>query len=213
MAQAPLQAPFAVGGASEIDAALARRLLELALGAGGDYADLYFEYRAGADYLYEDEKVKSVGRGITMGLGVRVLKGDATGYAYCEELTWEAMAEAARTAAQIASAGKSPAPVDVRALHVPNFYPVAMPSIETLPEAKLELLRRGDRAARAFDPRIVKVQASFAEELKEILIVTSDGRLARDKQPATIPLPRHSPYSHTVGRKLFDYPRLSTAYL
>src|ERR1700730_5475987 len=98
----------------QIDAAIARRLLDLALAGGSDYADLYFEYRAAPDYSYEDEKVKSVGRGITLGLGVRMLKGDATGYAYCEELTWEAMAEAARTAAQIAQAGKSPAPVDVR---------------------------------------------------------------------------------------------------
>ncbi|HZS39179.1 MAG TPA: metallopeptidase TldD-related protein [Polyangia bacterium] len=183
MAQAPLQAPFAVGGPVEIDAQLSRRLLELALSQGGDYADLYFEYRAGADYSYEDEKVKSVGRGITLGLGVRVLKGDATGYAYCEELTWEAMAQVARTAAQIASAGKSPSPVDVRALTIPSFYPVGVPTIETLAPAKLELLRRGDRAARGFDARIVKVQASFAEELKEILVVTSDGRLVRDRQP------------------------------
>jgi TldD protein len=179
----PLLAPFAEGGPTEIDAALARRLLELALGQGGDYADLFFEYRAGADYVYEDERVKAVGRGITLGLGVRVLKGDATGYAYCEELTFEAMAEAARTAAAIASAGKSPAPVDIRALTVPSFYPVLVPTLETLAPQKLELLRRGDRAARAFDARIIKVQASFAEELKEILIVTSDGRLVRDRQP------------------------------
>src|SRR5260370_37320277 len=123
----------------DIDAGLSRRLLELALGGGGDYADLFFEYRAGADYSYEDEKVKSVGRGITMGLGVRVLKGDATGYAYCEELTWDAMAEAARTAAQIASAGRSPAPVDVRTLSVPSFYPVKVPTLESLPEGKLQL--------------------------------------------------------------------------
>src|SRR5215471_18064137 len=144
-----LVAPFAPGAPSEIDAALARRLLELALSAGGDYADLFFEYRAGADYVDEDERVKSVGRGITLGLGVRVLKGDATGYAYCEELTWEAMAEAARTAAQIASAGRSPAPVDIRALSIPNFYPVPVPTIEMLAPEKLELLRRGDKAARA----------------------------------------------------------------
>ncbi|MFI5289219.1 MAG: TldD/PmbA family protein [Polyangia bacterium] len=183
MSETKLVAPFAQGGPTEVDAVLARRLLELALAEGGDYADLFFEYRAGADYIYEDERVKSVGRGITLGLGVRVLKGDATGYAYCEELTWEAMAQAARTAAQIASSGKSPAPVDIRALSVPSFYPVKVPSIETLPEAKLELLRRGDRAARAFDPRIVKVQVSFVEEIKEILIVTADGRLARDRQP------------------------------
>jgi TldD protein len=167
----------------EIDAQIARKLLELALSQGGDYADLFFEYRAGADYIYEDERVKSVGRGVTLGLGVRVLKGDATGYAYTEELAWEPMAHVARTAAQIASAGKSPAPLEVKAIEVPSFYPVAVPSLETLPGDKLELLRRGDRAARAFDSRIVKVQASFAEELKEILVVTSDGKLVRDRQP------------------------------
>ena len=116
-----LVAPFAPGAPSEIDAQLARRLLEIALGQGGDFADLFFEYRAGADYVFEDGKVKSVGRGITLGLGVRVLKGDATGYAYCEELTWEAMANVARTAAQIAAAGKSPAPVEVKAISIPNF--------------------------------------------------------------------------------------------
>src|SRR5712671_5899267 len=108
MADGKLQAPFAPGGATKIDAALARKLLELALSAGGDYADLFFEYRAGADYVYEDERVKAVGRGITLGLGVRVTKGDATGYAYCEELTWEAMAHAARTAGQIAVGGGHP---------------------------------------------------------------------------------------------------------
>ncbi len=178
-----LKAPFAVGGSTEIDAALARRLLELALSAGGDYADLFFEYRAGADYIYEDEKVKSVGRGITLGLGVRVLKGDATGYAYCEELTWEAMAQVARTAAQIASAARVTTPVEVKPVQVANFYPVKVPSIETLAPEKLELLRRGDRAARAFDSRIVKVQASFVEEIKEILIVSADGKLVRDRQP------------------------------
>ncbi len=183
MSQAKLVAPFTPGGPVEIDAELARRLLELALGKGGDYADLYFEYRAGADFSYEDEKVKSVGRGITLGLGVRVLKGDATGYAYCEELTWEAMAQVARTAAQIASSGQSPAPIAIKPVQVPSFYPVTVPSIETVPEEKLELLRRGDRAARAFDPQIVKVQCSFADEIKEIIVVTSDGRLARDRQP------------------------------
>jgi TldD protein len=178
-----LNAPFSQGGANEIDSQLAKRLLSLALQDGGDYADLFFEYRAGADYVYEDERVKAVGRGISLGLGVRVLKGDATGYAYCEELTFEAMAEAARTAAQIASSGKRVEPVEIRPFDLPSFYPVTVPSIETLPEEKLELLRRGDRAARAYDSKIVKVQASFAEELKEILIVTSDGRMVRDRQP------------------------------
>ena len=75
-----------------IDAALAERLLRRRCRPGGDYADLYFEYRSGADYVLEDGRIRTVGRGVTLGLGVRVLRGDATGYAYTEELAEERMA-------------------------------------------------------------------------------------------------------------------------
>src|SRR5881392_1134782 len=112
---AALRAPFSAGGASAIDAQLANRLLALALEAGGDYADIYFEFRVSADYVLEEEQIKTLGRGITLGLGVRVMKGDATGYAYCEDLAWEKMAHAARTAGQIAAAGGH-APVGVATL-------------------------------------------------------------------------------------------------
>jgi TldD protein len=176
-------APFAQGGAHEIDARLAERLLTLALERGGDYADLFFEYAVGADYVYEEQKVKSVGRGVTMGLGVRVLDGDATGYAYSEDLSWDRMADAARTAAQIAARGGARAPVAAHSITPPSFYPVTAPSLAIAAPEKLELLRRADRAARAYDPRIVKAQVSFTEELRELLVVTSDGRMARDTQP------------------------------
>ncbi|MSP63390.1 MAG: metalloprotease TldD [Myxococcales bacterium] len=166
-----------------ISAPLARKLLELALSSGGDYADLFFEYRAGADFTYEDQRVKSVGRGITCGLGVRVLKGDATGYAYCEQFEPEAMKRAARTAAQIAAAGSTLPPEQVVPVAIPDFYPVATPTASVLAPEKLALLRRGDLAARAADPRITKVVCTFAEEQKEILIVTADGRLFHDTQP------------------------------
>ncbi len=166
-----------------IDATIAQRLLGLALEHGGDYADLYFEYRVGADVVLEDERIKSLGRGITLGVGVRVLKGDATGYAYSEDLSWERMAHAARTAAQIAAGGGTPAPVAVTPVKVPDFYPVASPSVDLAPEGKLALLTRADRAARAADPRVVKCEVSLTEEMKEVLIVTSDGKLVRDRQP------------------------------
>jgi TldD protein len=177
------KAPFLPGGAAAVDAAIAHRLLSLALERGGDYADLYFEYRVGADVVLEDEKIKSLGRGITMGLGVRVLKGDATGYAYSEDLSFERMAQAARTAAQIAAGGGAPAPVAVQAVALPDRYRIAAPSIDLDAAGKLGLLQRADRAARAADPRIVKCEASLVEEWKEILVFTSDGKLVTDRQP------------------------------
>ncbi|MCE9573695.1 MAG: metalloprotease TldD [Deltaproteobacteria bacterium] len=179
----PLGAPFAPGGDTAIDATLAQRLLSIALDAGGDYADLYFEYRVTADYSYEDEQVKTVGRGVSLGLGVRVTKGDATGYAYTEDLAWDRMAHAARIAGQIASGGGSAQPVDVAHVAIPDLYTVTTPSLAAPPADKLELLRAADRAARAYDPRITRVEASFVEQIKEVLVVTSDGHLARDVQP------------------------------
>jgi TldD protein len=178
-----LTAPFAPGGETAIDAQLANRLLALALEAGGDYADLYFEFRVSADYVLEEEQVKTVGRGITLGLGVRVTKGDATGYAYSEDLSWERMAHAAKTAGQIARGGGHPAPVAIAPVVVPDLYPVAALSLTTSAADKLALLRASDRAARAYDARIVKVEASFTEGIREILVITSDGRMARDVQP------------------------------
>jgi TldD protein len=93
------------------------------------------------------------------------------------------MMEAARTAAQIASAGGAPAPVAIRPVALPDFYPVPASSLATAGADKVALLRRADAAARAADPRIVRVEASLAEEWREVLVVTSDGYLARDRQP------------------------------
>src|SRR3954469_22727882 len=113
-----------------IDAATAERLLSAALGSGGDYADLYFEYRSGADFSFEEGRVRTVGRGVILGLGVRVLRGDATGYAYTEELSEARMRGAPRAAGQIASSGANPGPFAVRRISLPDFYPVIESSLE-----------------------------------------------------------------------------------
>ena len=88
------KAPFGPGGASEVDVQLAEKLLAVALSRGADYADLFFEYRAAGGFVFDDGIMKSASRGVSMGLGVRAQQGDATGYAYCEDLAWEKMAHA-----------------------------------------------------------------------------------------------------------------------
>jgi TldD protein len=67
-----------------VDAEVARKLLGIALSRGGEYADLFFEYRAGGGISFEEGITRSASRGVSMGLGVRVQKGDATGYAHVE---------------------------------------------------------------------------------------------------------------------------------
>ncbi len=176
------KAPFGKGGESEIDEKLAQKLLTAALSKGGDYADLFFEYRAAGGLVYDEGILKSASRGVSMGLGVRVQKGDATGYAYVEQLDWEAMKHAAETAAQIASGGGSvPAQLAWRSL--PRRYELPKVTLDEPGMEKRRLLERAAAAAHAYDARIVKVEASLAEEVREILVVTSDGTMARDTQP------------------------------
>ncbi|MCP5116522.1 MAG: metalloprotease TldD, partial [bacterium] len=74
-----------------------------ALSAGGDYADLYFEYLATSMITIDESIVKSATQGVTLGVGVRVITGERTGYAYSDDLSPEKIRHAARTAACIAS--------------------------------------------------------------------------------------------------------------
>jgi TldD protein len=176
-------APFAPTSADRIDAETARKLLSVALAQGGDYADLFFEYHVAGSYSLEEGIMKSVGRSVTMGLGVRVMKGDATGYAYVQELTPEAMSRAARTAAQIAASGGAPVPAAFEVPTLDKRYDASTLSLDVAGEEKRALLLKADEAARAADSRVQRVEASLNEELREILIATSTGKLVHDRQP------------------------------
>jgi TldD protein len=177
------RAPFGPGGDGGIDATVCERLLSVALSKGGEYADLFFEYRAGGGLMYDEGILKAASRGVAMGLGVRVLRGDATGYAYTEDLTWEAMRRAAETAAQIATTSGGTEKITLSSRPIPHRYDLTAVSIDVPGIEKRTLLERASAAALAYDPAIIKAEASFAEEIREVLIATSDGTLAFDVQP------------------------------
>ena len=77
--------------------------LSEALSRGGDYADLYFEYLATSSISIDESIVKSATQGVSLGLGVRVISGERTGYAYSDDLSPEKIRHAAQVAAMIAA--------------------------------------------------------------------------------------------------------------
>ena len=157
--------------------------LASALSAGGEYADLYFEYLSSTSLSVDESIVKSASQGISAGCGVRVVAGERTGYAYTDDLSPERILQAARTAALIASGPAKSPTVGFQEKAARSLYPVTLPSVDADINAKVELVMRADRAARAYDPRIKEVRTSYADELRNILVVGSDGTLAEDSQP------------------------------
>jgi TldD protein len=162
---------------------LLERCLGEALSAGGDYADLYFESIASTSIGVDESLVKSASQGVSAGCGVRVVSGERTGYAYTDDLSADRLLRAARTAALIA---KGPAKQPVQGFtetKTPSLYPAPAVDLDSDLSAKLDLVTRADRAARAFDSRITQVRASYSDELRRILIAGSDGTFASDTQP------------------------------
>ena len=167
-----------------VDAAVADGVLAAALGRGGTFAELYFEHKRSGALSFEDERVASAQVNLSQGVGIRVVEGDAVGYAYTEDLSPDAMRRAAATAAQIAHGEGHDEPLDLTAESYPaDRYAIASPTTVVPLEDKVALLRRADAAARAYDASIARVEASLVDEEKRILIVRSDGRLVSDFQP------------------------------
>jgi TldD protein len=157
--------------------------LDEALSAGGDYADLYFDYLATSSLSIDESIVKSAVQGVSLGVGVRVIAGERTGYAYSDDLSSEKIRRAARVAACIANGPSKVEKTGFEEANKRDLYPIFQAPNETSLTERVDLVKRADRAARAYDSRIFQVQASYADNVRQVLVANSDGVLSFDRQP------------------------------
>jgi TldD protein len=165
------------------DDAQLSRVLSAALSRGGDYADVFFERREETSLALEDGVVRGASAGTSGGVGVRVLAGEKTGYAYTEDPSPESVMAVARTAATIADGGREAPPVRLAPGRRRNVYGGPLPQIDASPSGKIAWLERADRAARAVDPRVRSVAVVLNEEVRRITVVSSVGVIVQDVQP------------------------------
>ncbi|HKX37683.1 MAG TPA: metalloprotease TldD [Burkholderiales bacterium] len=162
--------------------------LERVFGALGarriDYADLYFQYARSEGWSLEEGIVKSASFNIEQGVGVRAVSGDKTAFAYSDEISFDALTDAAKATRAIASAGQiQKTKVSTgKKLPVPLYQ--ALDPIASLPsDAKVRLLEKLEKMCRALDPRVTQVMASLAGEYEVVLIARADGGIAADVRP------------------------------
>jgi TldD protein len=150
-----------------------------------DYADLYFQYTRSESYSLEEGIVKSGSFGIDQGVGVRAVTGDRTAFSYSDDISAEALMDAARTVRSIARAGGGKVQVAPRLGARANqpLYGTDDPVASLAAGDKVRMLERLERLARARDPRVRQVMASLASEYDVVLVARSDGLLAADVRP------------------------------
>lgn len=168
-----------------VDDAAIKQVLDTSLESGGDFSDVYFEYAASNSVIMEDGIIKSSSKAVSMGVGIRVLKGDQTGYAFSENLELNAMKHAARTASAIATNGnvnKFEAARFNENSH-PNYYRIEHSISDIDIAEKIKMIQKAEKIARDYDKRIEKVTVTMADVVKYVQIITSEGTMVRDTRP------------------------------
>jgi TldD protein len=171
-----------------LDAAKIRTVLTELGARGADFGELYFQHRRDTSVRMEDGIVSSASTRIDQGVGMRVVIGDQTGYAFTEDLTLPAMLEAARTASSIA-AGGAPAVPPEGFKHAEiagrDLYHLAVPWDAIGIDSKLPRIEYVEGLARGGDPSVTKASVSWWDQDERVLLATLDGMLFTDRRPQT----------------------------
>ncbi len=179
IAKSLLLAPFGL-----TEAHLGRALAEIT-SQGADDADLYFQYTRSEGWSLEEGIVKTGSFSIDQGVGVRAVSGEKTAFAYSDDISEASLLDAARTVRSISGAGKS-AKVKAPARKIANsrsLYADLDPIATLGSTAKVKLLEKVEKLAKAKDPRIVQVMAGLASEYDVVMVARADGTLAADVRP------------------------------
>jgi TldD protein len=178
-AQATLLAPH------ELDHNALEQVFGQLLAHKVDYADLYFQYSRSEGWSLEEGIVKSGSFSIDQGVGVRAVTGEKTAFAYSDDISLNALTSAAQATRAIARQGGAGSTQIARRRGGHDLYVPRDPLASLDDAAKVALLEKLERKARALDARVTQVMASLAGEYEVMLVTRSDGVTAADVRPLT----------------------------
>lgn len=167
-----------------IDGDVLERVLSTATRRGAAFAEVFAEDRRSTGFSFDEGRVDQVTSGRDRGAGVRVVVGDTTGYAHTADLSEASLIAAAEAAAEAAGMGDGAARVIALDGAGPRRHPVGEVRIDprSIPkDARVDLLRAADDAARAYNPQVVQVSAGVADSRRRILVANTDGLHATDE--------------------------------
>jgi len=161
-----------------------RKILNTALQKGGDFSEIFLEYKTFNFINMEEDIIKETAESITLGMGIRVLAGDRTGYGYTNDLSFSKMKKAASTASSIAQNNQLNTSNVLKFLsQAQNYYPVKKPAHNEDLKKKIELVKKIYSSAQNSDKAIKKVKVSYIDQIQYITVINSDGLVTSDARP------------------------------
>ena len=165
------------------------RYLSLCLMSDADFAEIYEEEEVSETISSLNTEVESVNRTLKSGAGIRLYRGVQSVYGYTNH-TDDAhllpmIGDLRAALGRVYAEGEKDVSVTLTPVEIENRHPAKI-SFEAVPSAeKAELVFRAERAARAYDPRIVKTKCAMLNVRQNVQISNSEGRLVRDTRVRT----------------------------
>lgn len=163
-----------------------QKVIVTALSKGGEYADLFFEHTFSNNISLRDGEVNRASSNIDYGVGIRVVVGDQTGYAYVESTDLKDLFKAAETAANIATSAKASNPINITETSFPNYYKIEKPWLDVSIEDKKAFVQKLNDRIFELDTRVIKGAVSLNDSTSYILFFNSEGILSYDYRPMSI---------------------------
>jgi len=167
----------------EVTPQMLQKVIAAAMSKGGDYADLFFEHKISNTLGLEDGKVNQAYSNVDYGMGVRVLKGDQTGFAYTETISLNDMVKVATTAASIASDPVTFKQNELLEKSHPNYYKIGAKWEDASVENKIPYVQKLNDRVFELDDKVTKVRAFLSDETGYVMFYNSEGLLTHDYRP------------------------------
>ncbi len=167
----------------EVSTEMLQKVIAAAMSQGGNYADLFFEHKITNSISLEDGKVNRAFSNVDFGVGIRVLKGDQTGFAYTENISMEEMLNAAKMAANIANQPKEIGAQAVNEKVPADFYKVSTKWTDVSIKDKIPFVQKINDKVFSLDDKVIKVNAFQSDETSFVLFYNSEGKLTYDYRP------------------------------
>jgi TldD protein len=168
-----------------VDEATTLRVMSELTANGADAADLYFQHTRSNSLALEGGIVSDAKSDIQQGVGLRVVIGKQTGYAFTEDLTLPSMLAAARAASAVAAGSNVVVPQAFAPKEMGDMYSTRVPWADIGVEQKMPILKFVEEKAKSLDPSVEKVSAYWADSDERVMIATLDGSLVTDRRPMT----------------------------
>ncbi len=164
---------------------LIEKVLERAMTTGADFVELFAERTRTTNMVMADSRVETVRDNTITGVGLRAFVGTRTVFASTSDVSEDGLMRCAASVATAVGDAKNVPHVCLTERIFHNIHPVKIVPSDAHLGRKVELLRMGDEAAKAYDKRVVQVQSSIMNRDRSILIANTDGLLTTDRNVRT----------------------------